>query len=120
MTEADVINLIRYEATQRGYRLWRNNVGACHTPTGFIRFGLANESTQINAVIKSGDLIGIKPILITTRHVGRVIGQFISRECKRPGWRYAGTPRELAQIAWAELILSLGGDAAIITGVGSL
>ena len=103
MTESGVSSIIRLEASQLGYRLWRNNVGALQTPAGqFIRFGLANDSPQLNKAIKSADLIGIKPILITHAHVGLTIGQFISREIKHEGWKYTGADREKAQVAWAE------------------
>ena len=120
-SESGISSDIRLEASQRGYRLWRNNVGATYTPSGqFIRFGLANDSAQLNKAIKSADLIGIRPVLITQEHVGLTIGQFISREVKHPGWRYTGIERERAQLAWAELINSLGGDACFTTGRGTL
>lgn len=119
--ESSVSNIIRLEASQLGYRLWRNNVGALPTPAGqFIRFGLANDSAQLNRKIKSADLIGIRPILITPDHIGMTIGQFISREVKHEGWQYSGTERERAQLAWAELINSLGGNACFATGKGTL
>ena len=36
--EADVMGRVRLSASQAGYRLFRNNVGACHTQDGrFIR-----------------------------------------------------------------------------------
>ena len=121
LSEAGVQSAIRLEASQKGFRLWRNNVGATYTPEGqFIRYGLANESSAVNRTIKSADLIGIKPIKIEPNHVGCVIGQFVSREVKTANWRYTGTERELAQLRWAELILSLGGDACFTVGVGTL
>ena len=120
-SESGVSSDIRLEASERGYRLWRNNVGAAYTSTGqFIRFGLANDSAQLNKVIKSADLIGIRPILITPAHVGMTIGQFISREVKHSTWKYTGTERERAQLAWAELVNSLGGDACFTIGRGTL
>jgi hypothetical protein len=70
----------------------------------------------MNRSLKSADLIGIQPVLITPAHVGCVIGQFVSREVKRPGWRYRGSDREQAQKAWADLVNSLGGNAAFTTG----
>jgi len=121
VTEADAQAIVRLEASRKGGRLYRNNVGVMVDKRGVpIRYGLANESPAMNAAIKSADLIGIKPILITPAHVGATIGQFVSREIKRPGSRYTGTPREVAQLHWAELILSLGGDAAFATGEGTL
>lgn len=120
-SETDVSNLIKMEASRKGTRLFRNNVGAAHTNDGrFFRFGLANETAQMNEVIKSGDLIGIKPIVITIHMVGQVVGQFISREIKRPGWKFRGTGREPAQLKWIELIQSFGGDACFATGEGTL
>lgn len=112
---------VRLEASRQGWPLWRNNVGSLRDQRGVpVRYGLANDSPAVNARIKSADLIGIRPITITPAHVGRVVGQFVSREVKAPGWRYSGNAREQAQLAWAQLILSLGGDAAICCGEGSL
>lgn len=121
MNEEAVKNRVRLEAANIGIRLWRNNVGAMHTDDGrFIRFGLANDSKAVNELIKSGDLIGIKPVMITVEMIGKTIGQFISREVKRSNWRYAGTPREQAQLRWIELINSLGGDACFVNTEGTL
>jgi hypothetical protein len=84
--EADVVNSVRIQASNSGWRLWKNTRGAGHMDNGnYIRFGLANESPQMNRKIKSGDLIGIRPIKITQMMVGLTIGQFVSREVKRPG-----------------------------------
>jgi hypothetical protein len=113
---------VRLEATRVGARLFRNNVGAGTVveSNSFLRWGLANESKAVNQRLKSADLIGIRPRVITAADVGSIIGQFVSREIKRPGWKYSGSPSEEAQLRWAELIMSLGGDAAIVTGTGSL
>jgi len=108
---------VRIEASRRGARLWRNNVGAGALDNGqFIRWGLANESKAMNQAVKSADLIGVLPVLITPEHVGTTIGQFWSVEMKRPGWRYTGTGREAAQMKWAEIVTSLGGRAEFSTG----
>lgn len=116
-SEALAQQLIRLEAPKRGMRLWRNNNGATKDETGrLIRYGLANDSTAMNKVIKSHDLIGITPVTITPAHVGMVLGVFTSIEVKRPGWSFKGTARELAQLKWAELIISLGGISKFATG----
>lgn len=116
-SEAAVSNQVRLDAARNGIYLWRNNVGACVDKRGrSIRYGLCNDSKQLNERIKSADLIGIKPVLITPDLVGSTIGQFVSRECKEPGWQYSGTDRERAQLAWAELCMSLGADATFTTG----
>lgn len=121
MRESDVLNRVKLEAARKGVHLWRNNVGGIYAADGtFFRYGLANESKKINAIIKSADLIGIRPIVITEAMVGLTIGQFISREIKAPDWKYRGTERERAQLAWAELILSLGGDASFATNEGTI
>lgn len=120
MNERDVIQIVRLEASEKGIRLFRNNVGATYTQDGsFLRYGLANESTQLNSVLKSADLIGIHPVVIEPWMVGGTIGQFVSRECKMSHWKYTGTDREKAQVAWRDLIRSLGGDAEIVTEKGS-
>lgn len=117
-SETGVQNTDRYLfAKETGGILWRNNVGVARDMRGnFIRYGLCNDSKKLNAKIKSADLIGIKPVHITPDMVGCVIGQFVSREYKKPGWKYTGTPREKAQLAWANLIISYGGDAKIVSG----
>lgn len=114
-SEADIMQRVRLRASKLGMRLWRNNVGAAYMQDGsFVRYGLANDSAQLNAAIKSADLIGIRPILITEQDIGRTIGQFVSREIKSGNWKYRGTKREQAQLAWARVICMLGGDAKII------
>jgi len=122
-SEAAVQARIRLRASQLGRRLWRNNVGAVEMPDGgFLRYGLANESKRMNEVIKSGDLIGINPRIIQPEDVGSLIGQFVSIECKEAGWRgpRPGNTREQAQLAWAALVQSLGGDARMISSEGQL
>jgi hypothetical protein len=121
VSENGVQARVRLEASQKGCRLWRNNVGATNTPEGgFLRYGLANDSANMNRVVKSADLIGIRPVKITADMTGIVIGQFLSREVKNGKWTYSGTDRERAQLAWIELIISLGGDAGFATGEGTI
>ena len=120
-TEAQLLSLLRLEACEKGMRLWRNNVGAAITKDGsFIRFGLANESERLNKVLKSSDLIGIRPVLITQDHVGCIVGQFVAREVKNENWTFKGTEREQAQLRFINLIVSLGGDACFATKAGVL
>ena len=119
-TEAWSQSMVRLEAPRFGIWLGRNNVGALLDKRGVpVRYGLANESKQQNEVMKSGDLIGIRPVVITASMVGCTIGQFISRECKRPGWVFRGDAHEQAQANWAALVIKYGGDAKFATGEGS-
>ena len=120
-SEQAVQTSVRLEASKKGCRLWRNNVGATMTEDGrHIRYGLANDSKRLNKLIKSSDLIGIRPVQITPAHVGGVFGQFVAREVKREGWQYSGDQRELAQLRFLELVNVLGGDGSFVTGVGTL
>lgn len=120
-SEADVSNAVRIEASCKGAKLWRNNVGVLMDKNGRpVRYGLANDSKEVNRVIKSADLIGIKPVLITPQMVGCTIGQFVSREAKTPGWSFTGSERESAQLTWAKIIIAMGGDAAFCNDVGTL
>jgi len=120
-SEAAVQAAVRLEAARKGVRLFRNNVGALVDSRGVpVRYGLANESKQVNEVMKSADLIGWRPLLIEPWHVGTVVAQFVSREVKAVGWHYTGADREPAQLAWAQLVTAGGGDAAFCTGVGTL
>jgi hypothetical protein len=116
-TEAGIVGAVRLQASEAGWTLFRNNVGACYDPTGrFIRYGLANDSAQLNAALKSSDLVGIRPVIIDPTHLGRTIGQFVALECKRPNWTFKGTKREEAQQRFLTLVASNGGYARFSTG----
>ena len=134
-SEAYVQSTIRLEAARADSPtyLWRNNNGAgaivdlrilcdiCRQKARrMIRWGLANDSKKLNECFKSGDLIGLRSVIITPAMVGCRFGQFLSRECKREDWNYSGTLEENAQLAWATLINSLGGDARIVKATGTL
>jgi hypothetical protein len=120
-SEAAVQSVVRLEAARKGVKLWRNNVGALLDARGVpVRYGLANDSPALNKKIKSGDLIGWRPILITHSHIGTTIAQFVSRECKRRGWVYAGGEHEEAQLKWAQVCAADGADACFATGEGTL
>ena len=114
-SEARVASAVTLEAGRRGdIVLWRNNVGACKTDDGrMIRYGLANVSKAMNERIKSADLIGVYRRIITQDDVGRVIGQFLSVETKREGWKPSNSQRDTAQAAWASGVVAWGGVALI-------
>jgi hypothetical protein len=120
MSETAVQSRVRLDASKQGIILWRNNVGVLEDVTGRpVRYGLCNDTPELNKRIKSGDLIGIRPVTITPAMIGCTIGQFTSREVKEGGWKYTGTERETAQLKWIERVISLGGDASFATGEGS-
>jgi hypothetical protein len=110
-SEASVVAARRLAASKRGARAWRNNVGAYADERGnHIRYGLANDSAQQNKRIKSADLIGVEPLVITAGMVGCTVGRFFAEECKRVGWkRRAGDAHEDAQAAFLDLVNALGG-----------
>lgn len=119
--EAGVQALLRLEAAAAGWHLWRNNVGVLQDKRGVpVRYGLANDSAQLNARIKSSDLIGWRPLVITPAHVGKTVAQFVCREVKAPGWRYTGDDREEAQRRWIGMVLAAGGDACFANGPGTI
>lgn len=120
-SEEGVKSRMRLAAARSGIRAWRNNVGAMEDrDTGrIIRFGLANDSAPLNKQIKSADLIGIKPHLISQGDVGRTIGQFWSRECKAPGAK-TDKDRLEAQERFMLLVLAAGGDSKITSDPGDI
>lgn len=120
-SEAAAQAAVRREAAQKGVRLYRNNVGALPDETGrIVRYGLGNDSSKINKIIKSGDLVGWRRLMVTQAMVGGHVAQFVSREIKEPGWKWTGTERENAQSTWALMLLADGGDAGFATGEGTL
>lgn len=126
--EGYVQSVVRLEAPRHGVWLSRCNTGAGKfvdeknpdAPARYVRFGLANESSQQNDVIKCSDLIGVRALTITPAHVGSTVGQFVAREVKHAGWTWGEDPkRETAQLAFLSLVTRYGGDARFVTGPGS-
>lgn len=116
VSEAVVQQQVRLAAGKHGVALFRNNNGACMDEDGrLIRYGLANDSAAMNKSLKSHDLIGVTPHIVTVADVGCTLGVFTSIEVKRAGWKYTGTMREKAQLAWGKLIIKLGGRAQFAT-----
>lgn len=114
-----------------GGAAWRNNVGATKPKIEtncpkcsfrffltqpMVRYGLANDSMQLNAVMKSADLICIIPRYITPQMVGMTIGQFGSVEVKKPGWRHTDNEHNAGQANWGALVTRLGGFHTISQG----
>lgn len=119
--EARVQDEARLLASKMGWRLFRNNVGVLKDERGVpVRYGICNDSPAMNKRIKSSDLIGIRPVVITPDMVGSTIGQFVAREVKKAGWKYKGTEHEQAQLAFGTLVIGLGGDFKFWSGEGEL
>lgn len=116
MNESAVQSQARLEAARLGLLMWRNNVGACTDDTGrLIRYGLGNDSAQLNRVIKSSDLIGITPVTIAPHMVGQRFGLFTAFECKASDWRYsANDERAVAQLKYLDIVRDAGGMAYFI------
>lgn len=114
-SEARVQSQVRLAAPRHAMRLFRNNVGVLFDKRDVpVRFGLANESKQINERLKSADLIGWRRVVITQEMVGSTIAQFTSLECKETGWKYTGDEHEQAQQRWAALVATEGGYARFV------
>ena len=119
--ESRVQSQVRLAAPAHGMRLWRNNVGVLRDANGRpVRYGLANDSKALNERLKSGDLIGWRRLLIGAHHVGTIVAQFVSFECKAADWRYRGDTHEEAQQRWAALVAADGGVGRFVTGPGDL
>lgn len=104
-TETDVQNLTRLAVQKAGGVAWRNNRGALKDARGIpVRFGLANDTSALDKVFKTGDLVGIGPG-----------GVFCMWECKKPGWKWCGDERERAQWAAICFVRERGGRAGFIT-----
>lgn len=113
-TETEVQNDVLLNTGKLGWRLFRNNVGVAIRRDGVpVRYGLANVTKAMNQQLKSSDLIGIRPVVITQEMVGQTIGQFVAVECKssRTNLTKQISGRMIAQNNFLQLIKSLGGHA---------
>lgn len=115
--ESSLQKQVKHAEAKRGNRMFRNNSGVAFRPGGAVRFGLGNESEEINKVSKSSDLIGLAPRIITAEDAGKKLAVFRSLEIKKPGWKYRGTPDEKAQLNWILLVNSLGGEAKFVSSL---
>lgn len=113
-SEAGVQQQVRLAAARRGMWMLRNNVGACEDKDGRpIRYGLANDSKQMNEQIKSSDLIGITPVVC---RCGWRYGVFTGAECKPVGWHLTpGDKRGQAQLRFGQKVISMGGIFRFVT-----
>lgn len=117
MNEDAVKSHVRLECARLGLQMWRNNVGACIDDTGRqVRYGLANESAQLNRKIKSSDLIGITTVKIMPHHVGQRFGLFTAFETKHSDWEFSPSDeRAVAQLKFIDLVREAGGIGYFIS-----
>ena len=107
-TEAPCQAGLRVLAPYHKGHLWRNNRGATKTESGgMVRFGIGNDSSKVDKVIKSSDLIGFTSI--------EGVAVFTAVEVKKPGWKAPTNERERAQAAFLKLIHAGGGIATFAT-----
>lgn len=121
-SEAYAQSQVVLEAPKFDCILTRNNKGALRDKTSrLVRFGLFNETEDRGKRIRSWDLVGFRKRLITPPMVGTIIGQFVGREIKEPGWYFGkgDAEHEAAQLKCTELALSYGCDVGFATGPGS-
>jgi len=120
--EAVVQQQVRLAMARMGAQLWRNNCGACVDDTGrLVRYGLCNDSAQMNAVIKSSDLIGGTPVLIGPEHVGKYVAVLTAIECKKSGWHLTpGDKRGQAQQRFIDIVRGIGGIGGFASDVAQL
>jgi hypothetical protein len=116
MNEAAVQSHVRAALSYIGPN-WRNNVGACEDKTGrLIRYGLGNDSAQLNDVIKSSDLISITPVPAFAFGRWTTLGVFTAIECKHSDWHMTpGDKRAVAQAAYHDIVRAAGGFAGFAT-----
>lgn len=124
-SESQVQAEVRLRAPYLRMHLFRNNNGVLKDEHGRpVRYGLANDSKSLNKVAKSADLIGGTQLTITPDMVGKTVLVFTSVEVKEESFNgprsEAERERYEAQVAWANLINSLGGRAYIVTDARQL
>lgn len=119
MTESLTQQRVRLEAARDMLQLWRNNTGVLKNENGVpVRYGLCNDSKELNQKIKSSDLIGITPTLITQEMVGYFLGVFTAIECKPEDWKFLQSDkRAVAQLAYHDIVRQAGGFAGFATNI---
>jgi len=107
---------VRLHASSLGMKLFKNNSGVLLDKTGRpVRFGLGNESKSLNQKIKSSDLIGFTPLVVTPEMLGKKVAIFTAIEVKSAGFiakkEYNQKTREYAQDKFNQIVIEQGGIA---------
>ncbi len=120
MSESSVTKAVKLDlSVNYNIVLTRNNVGAFknHTSGQWTRYGLFNETKQMNQHQKSSDEIGWTPVVITPEMVGKTVAVFTAVEMKEEGKKPSGK-RELdhwgAQQRFCDTVVNAGGIAGIV------
>lgn len=120
-SEEAVASRVLLEGGNRGMILLRNNSGAFQNEhEKWVRFGLGNVSKEFNSHYKSSDYIGIYPLYITERYLGRTVGIFTAVETKRANWKFKGDKGEKAQGSFLDIVTTNGGIATFASHSGHL
>lgn len=107
MREQSILQRVQLDASRRGYRLFRNNVGQLLDGRGVpVRYGLCPGSS---------DLIGWRELVITADMVGHTVAQFVAVEVKTPTGKATAQ-----QMQFLESVAASGGVAVIARGEGAL
>lgn len=116
-SESVVQQRTRLLMAQLGAQIWRNNSGAYQDERGrWVRYGLCNDSKELNLIYKSSDLIGPTPVVIQPHHVGRTVGVFTALEVKETGWVFRPTDkRAVAQNNFHDIVRNVGGFAGFVS-----
>jgi len=109
--ETELGRLLRLRASELGVSLWRNNSGVAVNADGQpVRFGLGNESANLNKTMKSSDYIGL-----TSR------GTFVALELKSATWSPKKfNEREMAQWNFHEHVRRNQGIAGFVRSVADM
>ena len=116
MGETSVSQRVQLAAGAEGCTLLRNNNGAAFDKTGrLIRYGLGHVAPKQK--MRSSDLIGWTPVVITPEMVGKTVAVFTAVEVKTEGWTQPTEEREIAQAKFLDLVRLSGGLSTFATSV---
>jgi len=118
-SELEIQQLIQLEAPMHNCILLRNNSGAMKDVNGrVVRYGLGNQSKNINENFKSSDLIGVTSVVITPDMIGQKVAIFTAVEVKRKDWKPSQSDkRQIAQQNFIDFIKSKGGIAGFVNSI---